>query len=104
MKFGYENPALTGILSGQVWGGIYYFMSMISHYFNLEKAAIKVNVTPIFINPEPLEVDFIGIFQLRVGHIIITCFFIFWCWILSKIKLVSKKGSDMLWTNIRYKV
>lgn len=104
VTFGFENPALTGILAGHVWGSIYNLVNIISYYFNFKEATIKVNVTPIFVKSESLEIDFRGIFKLRVGHIIIASLLVLWYWSLSKGKLVSKKGSDFLWMSIPYKV
>ena len=81
VTFGLKIP-LTGILAGHVWGSIYNFVNIIS-YFNF-KATIKVNVTPIFVKSESLEIDFRGIFKLRVGHIIIASLLVLWYWSLSK--------------------
>ena len=48
--FGNENPALTGILVGHIWSAIYQSLGLLSMYLNFNRADIRTNVRPIFLN------------------------------------------------------
>jgi len=103
IAFGSENAALTGFLAGQAWSIVYFGLSMLSFYFNFDNSNIKVNVTPVFINYEPIQIDINCIFQLRIGHIIITSSIVVWYWLVSKQSLFIK-GATKLWMNTQSRV
>ena len=90
IAFGCENAALTGILAGQAWSIVYFGISILTFYLNFDNTNIDINVTPIFIKDEPLQIDINCIFRLRVGHIIIASSIVVWYWLLSKKKLSQK--------------
>lgn len=93
-RFGCENPALTGILAGQVWGIIFFALSLISNYLNFKDANIKVNVIPTFLQKETIEFYSEGIITLRVVHIIIASLLLITAYFSVKRKSTNKsKGA-----------
>ncbi len=94
MRFGYENPALTGIVAGQVWGIIFFVLSLISNYLNFKDASIKVNVIPTFLQRDTIEFYCEGIITLRVVHIIIASLLLITAYFSVKRKSTNKsKGA-----------
>jgi hypothetical protein len=88
--FGCENAALTGILAGLAWSVIYLYIRTLSFYLNFDIDNTNVNVTPVFIKHEPLQLDINCIFRLRVGHIIIASSIVAWYLLLTKRSLSQK--------------
>lgn len=79
----YNNSAATGVITGCYWGMTGILLSFLSHKFNLSKADIIIEITPLFSKDDELsETFFNSIFNIRVGHIIIisiiVVFFMFY--------------------------
>jgi hypothetical protein len=84
VKFGNEDPAAGGVMAGGLWGFIYFVLSLMSHFLDAGGAAIRVDVHPEFLKAEPVQMEFKGIFQFRVGHIIIASIAVLLLWAFSK--------------------
>jgi preprotein translocase subunit SecG len=98
--FGCENPALTCIVAGQVWGIIFIALSLVLNYVNFKDAKIKVNVVPRFLNRQSIEIYFKGIIIFRVVHIIIACLLLITAYFSVKFESFNKaKGAKKCgWT------
>ncbi|MFZ5965810.1 MAG: DUF2953 domain-containing protein [Bacillota bacterium] len=69
-KLGFENAAVTGILSGMLWTFKGMIISIISnHIRNSEN--ISLHIEPCF-DAEDFQMSFDCIFRIKVGHIIIA--------------------------------
>jgi hypothetical protein len=70
LKFGCGDPALTSIFVGQIWALIFWALSLISMYLDFRDSDINVNIVPVFLDNQAIEINCKGIITLRVVHII----------------------------------
>ena len=99
IKYGFSDPAITGISAGILWGSIYFILGIVSKFLNLKHAKIKVDVCPDFANKENIQIKFTGIFQMKIGHIIIAAIVIPILWFSSIKRFKSKGATDYGWTS-----
>lgn len=76
-ELGLGDAAYTAVASGLVWSVKGKGLSILSYYFNIEKAKPVLLVIPNFNNPYYLRIDYSCIFEFRLGHIIIVIYQLF---------------------------
>ncbi|NLY43828.1 MAG: DUF2953 domain-containing protein [Clostridiaceae bacterium] len=84
LDIGMDDAALTGIISGMLWGTVYNVLAFFDRFFIIKKTDIKI--LPFF-NDAVFNVKFYCIFTFRVVHIIIG----FLILVFSLIKAVLKE-------------
>jgi len=84
LSFGRDNPEIVAIAVGTLWSAIHLIMSKMSYIVDFSKAKINISITPDFINNESLKLQLEGIFQIKLGHIIIVSLVLPLLWIFSK--------------------
>jgi len=100
IRFGAENPAISGIIAGAIWSFIYFILSMVSYYFDFEARSGKVMVLPVFLTTESAQITFKGIIRVRVGHIIIAGLFIPVIWLASQKSYINaRRAKEYGWTS-----
>ena len=82
-----EDPALTGILSGMVYGVYYNLLALIDQNLRLEKT--ETNISPNFQTP-CFDLRFRCILRIKPAHIIIVLLKCFKIYLKYK---KEKKGS-----------
>lgn len=84
LSFGRDNPEIISMLTGAAWSVVHILMSKMSYMTDFSKANVKINIIPDFISNEPLKLRIEGIFQIRLGHIIIVSLLLPLLWIYSR--------------------
>ncbi|GAB6137695.1 DUF2953 domain-containing protein [Halanaerobaculum tunisiense] len=69
-RFGFSNPALTGMLAGTLWSLKGAVVGSISNVFTFNTLP-TIAVEPNFDQVEPVQFEIKGIFKFRLGNIIL---------------------------------
>lgn len=81
LVIGTSDAAQTAILTGSLWGLIYNLIAFFGTYLII--SIPNIEITPQF-NEEKLEINFEGIFETRIVHIIIVGFAIYMAYLKKK--------------------
>lgn len=84
IKFGMENPAISGIIAGGIWSFIYFVLSMMSYYLDFKKTSASIKVITDYEKSKSIQILFTGIFEVRIAHIIIAGLFFSAIWMFSR--------------------
>jgi hypothetical protein len=84
IKFGMEDPAISGIIAGGIWGFIYFVLSMMSYYLDFKKSSASIKVITDYKRSKSIQILFTGIFEARIAHIIIAGLFFSAIWMFSR--------------------
>lgn len=100
IKFGAEDPAISGFIAGGIWSFIYFILSMMSYYFDFERTSAEITVIPVFEKSKSIQIFFTSIIQVRIGHIIIAGLFTSVIWFLSQRSYIKSRGAEEYgWTS-----
>ncbi len=69
-SLGLKNPAYTGIVTGALWSIKSSIIAVIQNYLQFKKLPI-IDVEPNFNKKESIKIEFKGIFEFRLGNIIL---------------------------------
>lgn len=69
-KFGSEDAAFTGMVTGFAYAEIYKLIAFLATIFTLEKPIVII--TPVFEDKSVFHIDFKGIIKTKATHIIFT--------------------------------
>lgn len=93
-SFGLEDPANAAIFTGGIYTVSHLLLLFLSRHLDLSETDIKVEVKPVFLLAQPLEIDLYSIISVRVGHIIIASFYTLVLWISARRQIMKKfKGA-----------
>ncbi|HEY8361847.1 MAG TPA: DUF2953 domain-containing protein [Tissierellaceae bacterium] len=97
IKFGFNDPAVTGILTGTVWGVAFFILGILGRYVDLSSSYFSLDIIPDFSGNKPAELHFESIINMRIGHIIIAGL------LLLKSRLQKSEGAKARWKDIQLK-
>ena len=91
-SFGCANPAVTGILTGILWSAKSSLVAILQTKLNFKELPI-IEVKPNFTKPQPLLIKFSGIFNFRLGQLILIA--------LGVIYFELRRRFKFKWKNIQ---
>ena len=93
-SFGLKNPAYTGMVTGLLWSVKSSMIATIQNHSEFKKLPI-IDVKANFNHQEPIKIEFKGIFNFRLGKIILMG---------ARVSLSQiKRRIERKWTTIRLK-
>ncbi|TYP59889.1 DUF2953 domain-containing protein [Thermosediminibacter litoriperuensis] len=96
IKYGFGDPALTGISAGMIWGLAYFVLYRL---FNLYNSCLSLDIQPDFSENPTTELYLESIINTRIGHIIIAGLLL----LTSRLEHKKGEGSRARWTDILLK-
>ncbi|WP_425358477.1 DUF2953 domain-containing protein [Thermosediminibacter oceani] len=96
MKYGFGDPALTGISAGMIWGLAHF---VLYRFFGLYNSCFSLDIQPDFNENPTTELYLESIINARIGHIIIAGLLL----LTSRLKHKKGEGAKARWTDILLK-